>query len=361
MVDPITASALITGGATLIGGYFGNKAAKDQNAANERINRMQMMPYLDAQPYTTGLYAQGQDALQAALDRGAYTGQTYAGMTDQEKDAAGLGETSARNAYADGLGFMGAGRGFANNYGNLYNQAQQDMLGNAIGYASNNVQPLLKAAMQDDYRNFYENQLPGTGLAASASGNTNSSRRGVREAILERGLQDRQAKTATNLQDMLIGRSLNAQQNRFSNAMEANRNLANAYNTGFANTGTAADRLATAGGMLRTDQQAQLDDARARFEDERDFAMNQLVNYNAGILGRTPTSFGTLSNNYASPTGAGLSGAMMGFGFGQKYGGDIANMFGQPQQQPTPQGNRVSAIRNKAYGGYDTAGMEVYR
>ena len=331
MVDPITASALITGGSALIGGFMGNKAAKQQNAANERMNRMQMMPYTDARPYTTGLYSQGQDALQSALDTGAYTGQTFAGMTDQEKDAAGLGETSARNAYSDGLGFMGAGRGFANNYGNLYNQAQQDMLGNAIGYASNNVQPLLRQAMRNDYRNLYENQLPATGLNAMASGNTNSSRRGVREAILERGLQDREADTATALQDMLIGRSLNAQQNRFSNAMEANRNLANTYNTGFSQTGTAADRLATAGGMLRTDQQAQLDDARARFENERDFAMNQLVNYNAGILGRTPTSFGNLSNNYASPTGAGLSGAMMGFGFGQKYGGNIANMFSQPQ------------------------------
>ena len=359
MVDPVTATALATVGSSLIGGAFGRKAAKDQNAANERINRMQMMPYLDAQPYTTGLYSQGQDALQAALDRGAYTGQTYAGMTDQEKDAAGLGETSARNAYADSLGFMGAGRGFASNYGNLYNQAQQDMLGNAIGYASNNVQSLLKAAMQDDYRNFYENQLPGTGLAASASGNTNSSRRGVREAILERGLQDRQAKTATNLQDMLIGRSLNAQQNQFSNAMEANRNLANAYNTGFANTGTAADRLATSGGMLRTDQQAQLDDARARFENKRDFAMNQLVNYNAGILGRTPTSFGQLSNNYASPTGAGLSGAMMGFGFGQKYGGNIANMFGQPQQQPMGYGTTGATGMSKFMPYTDNMGFGV--
>ncbi len=331
MVDPITAAALIQGGTTLIGGFMGNKAAKRQNARDAARDAMQMMPYTDARPYTTGLYSQGQDALNDALATGAYSGQTLADMNRQQREAIGMGENSAGQGYQDALGFMGTGRGFAGNYGNLYNQAQQDMLGNAIGYASNNVQPLLREAMRNDYRNLYENQLPATGLSAMASGNTNSSRRGVREAILERGLQDREADTATSLQDMLIGRSLNAQQNQFSNSMEANRNLANVYNTGFANTGTAADRLSTAGGMLRGDEQAQLDDARSNFDNQRDFAMNQLVNYNAGILGRTPTSIGTLTGQTANPTMAGLSGAMTGFGFGQKYGGKIANMFSQPQ------------------------------
>ena len=344
---------------TVIGGVMGKQAAKSQNKAAAARDAMQMMPYTDARPYTTDLYSRGQEALDAALNTGAYTGQTFADMNRQQQEAIGMGETSAGQGYRDAMGFMGTGRGFAGNYGNLYNQAQQDMLGNAIGYASQNVNPLLRAAMRDDYRNLNENQLPGVGLTASGSGNTNSSRRGVREAILERGVKDREADVAADLQNMLIGRSLNAQQNQFSNAMEANRNLANVYNTGFAQAGTAADRLSTAGGMLRADEQAQLDDTRANFDNQRDFAMNQLINYNAGILGRTPTSIGTLTGATANPTGAGLSGAMMGFGFGQKYGGNIANMFSSPAPQPLP--NRVSAMRNDAYGGYDTAGMGVYR
>ena len=359
MVDPITAAALIQGGTTLIGGFMGNKAAKSQNARDAARDAMQMMPYTDARPYTTDLYSQGQDALNSALTTGAYTGQTLADMNRQQNEAVGMGENSAGQGYRDALGFMGTGRGFAGNYGNLCNQAQQDMLGNAIGYASQNVNPLLQAAMRDDYRNLNENQLPSLGLSASGSGNTNSSRRGVREAILQRGLQDREADTAANLQNMLMGRSLDAQQNQFSNSMEANRNLANVYNTGFAQTGTAADRLSTAGGMLRGDAQAQLDDARSNFDNQRDFAMNQLVNYNAGILGRTPTSIGTLTGQTADPTMAGLSGAMAGFGFGQKYGGNIANMFSSPAPQPLP--NRASAMRNDTYGGYDTAGMGAYR
>ena len=99
---------------------------------------------------------------------------------------------------------MDIGRGFGQNYGDLYNRASQDMLGNAINYASNNSDPLIRAAMRDDYRNLMENQLPGTGLSASATGNTNSSRRGTREAILERGYQDRMADTTADIQNQMI-------------------------------------------------------------------------------------------------------------------------------------------------------------
>jgi len=320
----------------VIGGVMGNRAAKQQNAAAARRDAMQMMPYTDAQPYITDLYSRGQGALDSALQTGAYTGPTLAQMNRQQRDAIGMGEASAGQGYQDAMGFMGAGRGFANNYGDIYNQASQDMLGNAIDYASQNVSPLLRAAMQDDVRNFEENQLTGVGLSASGSGNTNSSRRGTREAILERGLKDREADTAIRLQDMLINRSLGAQQNRLGNMMDANANLANTYNTGFAQSGVAADRLNTAGGMLRADEQAQLDDDRNNFERQRDFEMGQLTNYNAGILGRTPTSIQPLKGQTANPAMAGLSGAMMGFGFGQQYGGDIANMF-RPQAQPQVQ------------------------
>ena len=107
---------------------------------------------------------------------------------------------------------MNVGGSFAQNYGDLYNRASQDMLGNAINYATSNSDPLIRSAMRDDYRNLMENQLPGTGLSASATGNTNASRRGTREAILERGYQDRMADTTADIQSDLINRSLTAQQ-----------------------------------------------------------------------------------------------------------------------------------------------------
>ena len=52
----------------------------------------------------------------------------------------------------------------------------------------------------------------------------------------------------------------------------------------------------------------------------RDFDMNALINYNAGILGRTPTSTGNVQANMANPMMGALSGAVGGFGAGGKIG-----------------------------------------
>jgi hypothetical protein len=76
-----------------------------------------------------------------------------------------------------------------------------------------------------------------------------------------------------------------------------------------------------------------MNDDRARFEGDRDFAMNQYNNYNAGILGRAPQTAGNVRPNLVDPTMAGVGGAMAGFGMGQKF----QNAF-QPQAAPTVQG-----------------------
>ena len=103
---------------------------------------------------------------------------------------------------------MDAASGFGQNYADLYNRASQDMLGNATQYARDNVEPLLTSAMRDSRRQLEEQQLPGVARAASASGNTNSSRAGVREAILERGYADRESDMRANLMDRLTDRSM---------------------------------------------------------------------------------------------------------------------------------------------------------
>ena len=245
-------------------------------------------------------------------------------------------------AYNDATNFMNIGRGFGQNYADLYNQASENMLDNAINYASNNADPLIRAAMRDDYRNLMENQLPQTGLSSSATGNTNSSRRGVAEAVLERGYQDRMADTTADIQNDLISRSLTEQQNRFGNMTTANNNLGNLYNNAFdlgmAGTGAMTD----AGNAFRTDEQNRLNDERDRFKRNRDFELDQLNLYNSGILGnaqRTPSGY---QANFVDPTMAMISGAMGGFGMG----GRLSNYFGQP-----------AAIAGGRYGTTGATGM----
>ena len=121
---------------------------------------------------------------------------------------------------------------------------------------------------------------------------------------------------------------------------------------GFDQAGNAASMLNRAGGMLQMDEQGRLDDERARFEGNRDFDMNTLMNYNAGILGRTPTSTGNIQNNMANPMMGMLSGAVGGFGAGGKIGDYFGNMFAP--QQPMVQAQQVynpQLAQNPALGG----------
>ena len=323
----------------VIGGVMANKSAKNQQRANQAAIDAQMAGFNLAKPYIGDMYSGGTDALNASLGAGYYNGPTFAGLNNTQTDALNSMEGTGQAGANDATNFMNTGRGFANNYANLYNQASGDMLGNAINYASNNSDPLLKNAMRDDYRNLMENQLPNTGLSSSATGNTNSSRRGVREAILERGFLDRKADTSANIQDSLINRSMTAQQNQLDNMTGANANLANLYGMGQTNAGAA--QMLQAGELRRANDQGFMNDARANFDGNRDFALDQYMRYNAGILNNAPQSVGQVKANTVDPLSATVGGMKAGFGFGGEYGPQLGNLFtgggAQPAVQPPAQ------------------------
>ena len=304
-------------------------------------NRMRMMPYLDVQPYLTDFYSGGTDAFKSGLDKGYYQGDTYAGMNPLTDEGLMAGVGFGRRAINDAGGFMDAASGFGQNYADLYNRASQDMLGNATQYARDNVEPLLTSAMRDSRRQLEEQQLPGVARAASASGNTNSSRAGVREAILERGYADRESDMRANLMDRLTDRSMRAQQNQLNNMTAANRNLAGLYNMGFGFGGKGAGALSDAGTAYQRDDQARLNDERSRFEGDRDFDMNYYGQYGQNILGRAPggSAFGQVKANTVDPYVAALGGAQAGFGYGGNIFGnmgfDPGGFFGVNQFQGT--------------------------
>lgn len=343
----------------VIGGIMNRNAAKSQAAAQDRATQAQMQGYTDAREYIKDMYERGQGALDDALAAGYYRGPTYAGMDEnalagynQMINQAGMNTADARN-------FANVGRGFANNYQNIYNRASQDMLGNAIDYASDsaNYSPLLDAVMRDDTRNFQENTLRNNALSASASGNANSSRSAVRDAIAERAYEDRRADALTSIQNELINRSMNTQQNQLSNLTNANKNLAGVYNTGLNQMNNANTNMVTAGNAFQNDLQRQYNDNKATFEGNRDFALNTLNQYNAGILGRAPQTAGQVDPNLVDPTMAGLGGAMAGFGAGGQFGQQIMDFFtsdapaAAPVQQP-----QLSYINAPAYKGFGYMG-----
>ena len=322
----------------VIGGYMNNKAAKKAAGAQDRATAAQMQGYTDARPYIQDMYKGGQGALNDALAAGYYGGPTYAGLNDTQTGAVNNQIGMANTGFGDAQNFMNMGRGFGQNTADLYGRASGDMLGNAVNYATNpdNYSGLVDSAMRDSRRNLNENTLRGIDINASASGNANSSRAGVAGAVAARGFADREADVTAGIQDRLLGRSMDAQQSQLNNMTNANANLGNLYGTGFSQGGLSNEQMLNAGGVLQKDLQNQYSDDRSNFEGNRDFAMNQYRNFNAGILNNAPQTPGTVTPNFIDPTMAGFGGAMSGAGIG----GKIANYFG----------NRINT------GGYGTTG-----
>jgi len=302
---------------------------KNQAAQNDAL----MAGFNQYKPYVDNNLKGSEGALNNVLDTGAYQGQTYAGPNAFQTGTANSMGNFGMGMMNSGNAMMGNNAGFGNNANNMYGQyqgmvnnaQQQDRLGNAIDYANANTGSLLDTAMRDDRRNLQENTLTGIDMAASGSGNTNSSRAGIATAVANRGYDDRRADMASNIQNSLIDRSLNTQnqafadqQNALSGAMGANSAISNAYGVGLNTMGQGANFGMNAGNSLQGYNQAQLNDMRQRFEDQRDFEMQQRTMYNAGILGRAPNSSQKVVANMHNPMMAGISGAMGGYGKGMQ-------------------------------------------
>jgi len=158
------------------------------------------------------------------------------------------------------------------------------------------------------------------------SGNMNSSRAGIAEAVANRAYDDRRADVSTNIQNSLIDRSLTQQARQFADqgsalqgAGQANQSIQSAYGVGMDTLGQGANFGMNAGNSLQGYNQANLNDQRQRFEDQRDFELNQRKDYQSGILGKAPQTSNVTQANMNNPYAAALGGGMAGFGFQREY------------------------------------------
>ena len=308
----------------VVGGYMANQAAKKQAGAIDAANRMSNMGYLDAQPYIQFGYSGGKGALQDVLNTGAYTGPTYAGLNAMQTGALNNQFGFGGNAFGMGQNLAQTGAGFGSNYNDLYNQAMGGQaLDNAINYATANRGGLVDAALRDSTRQLTQQTLPGINRAASATGNTNSSRAGIADAMAMRDYQDRAADVSSDITNQLVNQSLTQQQRDFANAMNANRGLSSAFTTGLSSGFKGLGQQLAAGGAFQQDLQNQYNTQQSDFQRQRDFELDQYSKFMSGILGRAPMSGKNYQANTVDPTAAALSGAIGGFG----VGGQLANAF----------------------------------
>jgi hypothetical protein len=311
----------------VIGGVMANKRAKDDRKAMDKANAANMAGFNQYKPYVDAGLKGGQDAFNSALNAGYYQGPTLAGTNPYASAAANTMGGFAPSIMSSGYDMFNLGSGFGQNYRDLYDRAQQDSLSGAIDYANENAGALTDALMSDARRNT-QLAMQGNNMAASGTGNVNSSRAGIADAALNSELARQTAATGETVRNSLIDRKMNADAAAFSRSMDANAQLANTYNNALNTMSTGAGFGMDAGRYLQGEEQNRLNDERARFEGNRDYAYNMYKDYMSGMLGRAPTTGNSAQPNMVNPAAATLGGAMTGFGFGQQYGPQIASMFG---------------------------------
>lgn len=319
-------------GSAVVGAASSRSASKRAAAAQDKATEASLEAFRFSQPYIERSYDNAEDYLGNVQNAGAYGGQTLAAMNPYE---------AIGNNYIGNMGMAGAGQAFgvtnqganfAKNYADLYGMSQQDRLADAQNYAINNSQPLVNAAMRDDYRTLTEQTMPGINMAASASGNINSSRAGVADALAQRAFNDRKADMTASIQDRLMDRRIGQQEQQFQDAMDANYGLRGAYGDGINAMGSMGDFMTGAGQNLRSYNQLALDDAKAAFERNRDFALDQQIKYQGGILNNAVYDNKDVAPNYHNTGAATFGGAMQGVGTGM----EIAKFFKDYNKPNTP-------------------------
>jgi hypothetical protein len=315
-------------GSAVIGSYGAKKAAKEQRKAQQYAADKQSEGFDFYKPYLEDVIDRGQGALDSQIATGAFTSPTYARMNPLTTGGLNYANDQAVALANTPANFMGVSGGFADNFGNLYNRAADlgsdgiygaSVLNDAVGYGSNSpqAQAMVDSIMRDDTRRLNEQTLPTLARDAAISGNTNSSKNAVAAAIAQRGYDDRRADVGVDVADRLTGRYIDQRNTDFANAADVNTQLGNVYNNAYKMIPQLAAMRTGAGNALQAEQQAIMNDQRRRFEEQRDYEMNTLNAFNAGILNQavrnSPQNPVMVS---ASPNAAAIGGAMSGAGFG---------------------------------------------
>ncbi len=331
MVWPVVAAL----GSAVVGGITARNAAKKQAAAQKYAADTAAESFRFSKPYIQRSYDQAEDALAYANQQGVYPGQTVAPLDPYQILGANYLGQAGLAGRQGALDIMGTSQPYAQNFADIYGRS---MSGNPImdaqNFAASNSQPLIDRAMRDSARRLTESTLPGINLGASASGNVNSSRAGVAEALAKRGYGDRLADTTALVEDQLRNQYLTQNQQSMDTALAANRGLGASYATGIDAIGNMGQLIGRPGDLYRGYDQALLDDSARRYAEDRDMRLRNQIDFQKGILGQADYQ----SRPYMAPTtstgAATLGGAMQGFGaFADMYG-KYGDLFGSAQRKP---------------------------
>lgn len=171
-----------------------------------------------------------------------YQGETYAGMSEEQKaalaklrDYAGTNGLSAANQLGAVGSALAGSAGKATDAMDRYmamagEDATASNIEAATKYADNPyVASMIDANTRDVSRTLNEQTLPGIDRQASATGNLNSSRAGVAAGIARRGAEDRIADISATIRGNAYSQGLNLAQTDRANTLSAIGNAASGY------------------------------------------------------------------------------------------------------------------------------------
>lgn len=212
----------------------------------------QTAPWAAQQPYLTQAFSTAGNTLNRQQSTPFYSGELYANLNPTQ-----LGALGNLNSYAAGGGsnvgnqFTNAGSSLlpgvvnaGNNASTIFNKTQQDptqSIINSAGQYANNpyTQGMITAAQRPIEQQLNETALPGLDQQATGTGNTDSSRAGVAEAILRRNAGNQEGDIAANI----LGNQYNAGINTASGLYGTNLQGSLAANSGVLNAGTTGANL----------------------------------------------------------------------------------------------------------------------
>ena len=293
------------------GALIANKGARDDREAIAKANEQNNQYINAAMPYIKDQLGNVTGFYNDMINKGAYQGDFYAGANDMQKNAINA-------MYGTGTDIMNASGGFANNAGDLYGQFtnmanRPDMMADATSYAQENMSPIVEAMMRDDRRTLEEQTLPSINMNASGTGNVNSSRAGMADAIAQRAFDDRRADVSTDVFNSLRDARLAQGNTEFNQGITALTNAGNMNNQMASNFGTGMNMMVGAGDKQNMFDQGQLDADRAQFDYLNNYNYNLGKDYMGFLTGNNIA--GNYQANMYNPATAAMSGAMAGYGF----------------------------------------------
>ena len=236
---------------------------------------------------------QGLQFGQNAIDAGVYQGPTFAGFTDYQNQAqTGAGNyannaannASAVNQYSmQNLANTGDfGKGFTDMFKMTQNTFGAFNMGNQLAN-SDMANNMINASTRDIGRNLYENALPSANRGYAQTGNMNSNRAGMQDALLMRGAEDRAADVSSQIRNSLFNQGVNQYNTNFNQGMNSLGAMSNAFNNSIANLGTGMNMDSQGINMLnkfgtlgQMQNQGQMDADQKAFYDQFNVPMSQL-------------------------------------------------------------------------------------